>query len=67
MCLKDPEPHICVFWGAQFVTPSFAQPTPEGGKILAFLRDIRLRLLPDTVVVQPEWFTPADVAVPQAA
>ena len=30
-------------------------------------RDIHLGLLPATVVVQLEWLTPADVAVPQAA
>ena len=30
-------------------------------------RDIGLGLLPDTVVVQPEWLTPEDVAVPPAA
>ena len=67
VCLEAPEPHIRVIWGAQFATPSFAQPTPEDKKVLAFTRDIRLGLLPDTVVVQPEWLIPADVAVPQAA
>ena len=56
-----------MIWGAQFVTPSFAQPTPESMKVLAFARDIRLGLLPDTVVVQPEWITPEDVTVPQVA
>ena len=44
--LEAPEPHIRVLWGAQFVTPSFAQPTPEDGKVLAFARDTRLGLLP---------------------
>ena len=56
LCLKDPEPHIRVLWGAQFLTPSFAQSSPENGKFLAFA----------TVVVQPEWITPSDVAVPPA-
>ena len=67
MCFKDTEPHICVLWGAQFVTLSFSQPTPEDRKVLAFSRDIRLGLLPATVVVQPEWLTPADMAVSPAA
>ena len=55
VCLENPEPHIRVFWGAQFVIPSFAQPTPEDGKVLVFAKDILLVLLPATVVVQPEW------------
>ena len=45
VCLEAPESHIRVIWGAQFVTPSFAQPTLEGGKILAFARNIRLGIL----------------------
>ena len=52
--LDNPEPHIRVLWSAQFGTPSFAQPKPEDGKVLAFARDIRLGLLPATVVVNPE-------------
>ena len=52
VCLEAPEPHIHVIWGAQFVTPSFAQPTPEDGKFLAFARDIQLGLLPATMVVK---------------
>ena len=67
VCLENPEPHIRVLWVAQFVTLYFAQPTPEDGKVLSFVRDIRLGLLPDTVAVEPEWLTPADVAVPPAA
>ena len=67
VCLKVPEPHTCVLWGTQFVTLSFAHPTPEDRKVLAFARDIRIGLLPVTVVVQPEWFTPYEVAVTQAA
>ena len=67
VCLETPEPHIRVLWGAQCVTPSFAQPTSNDGKVLAFVRDIRLGLLPDMMVVHPEWLTPADVAVPPAA
>ena len=62
--LEAPERHICVLWGAQFVTSSFAQPTPEDRNILAFARDIRLGLLPETVVVNPEWLTPGEVNVP---
>ena len=62
--LESQELHIRVLWGAPFMTLSFAQPTPEEGKVLAFARDIRLGLLPAIVVVQPEWLTPADVAVP---
>ena len=67
VCLEAPEPHIRVIWGAQFVTPSIAQPKTEDGNILAFDRDIRLVLLPATVAVKPEWITPGDVNVPQAA
>ena len=55
VCLEAPESHIRVIWGAQFVTPSFAQTTPEDGKVLVFARDICLGLLPATVVVRPEW------------
>ena len=51
MCIEAPEPHIRVLWGTQFVIPYFAQPTPEYGKVLDFARDIRLGILPDTVVV----------------
>ena len=65
--LKAPETHIHMLWGTKFVTPYFAQPTPEDGKVLAFARDICLGLLPEWVVVQPEWLTPEDVAVPQVA
>ena len=67
LCLKDPKPHIRVLWGAQVLTPYFAQPAPEDGKFLAFARNIRLGLLPATVVVQPEWFTAVDMVVPPAA
>ena len=45
VCLEAPEPHIRVIWGAQFVTPSFSQPTPEDGEVLAFAREICLGLL----------------------
>ena len=64
VCIEVPEPNIRVLWGAQFVTLSFAQPTPEDRNVLSFARDIPLGLLPATVVVQPEWITPSDVAVP---
>ena len=53
VCLEAPEPHIRVLWGAQFVTQSFAQPTLEDGKVLAFSRDIGLDLLPATLVLKP--------------
>ena len=66
VCLEDPEPHIRMLWGTQFVTPYFAQPTPKDGKVLAFARYIRLGLLPSTMVVQPEWLAPEEVVVPQA-
>ena len=67
VCPEAPEPYIRVIWGAQFVTLSFAQTTQEDRKFLAFAREIRLDLLPDMVVVQPDWLTPSDVAVPPAA
>ena len=63
VCLKAPDPHIRVLWGAQSATPSFANPTPEEKKILAFARDIRLGLLLVTVVVNPECLTPGEVTV----
>ena len=66
VCLNAPELHIRVIWGTQFVTLSFAQPTPEDEKVLAFARDIRLGMLPATVVVHPEWITSGEVAAPQA-
>ena len=56
--LEAPEPHIRVLWDTQFVTLSFSQPTPEDRKVLAFVRDIYLRLPPETVVAQPEWISP---------
>ena len=56
-----------MLWGTQFMTPSFAQPTPEDREVLAFARDIRLGLLSATVVVHPECLAPEEVAVPRAA
>ena len=67
VCLEYLEPHIRMLWSAQFVTLSFAQPTPEDGKVLAFTREIRLSLLPAKVVVKPEWLTLVEVALQQAA
>ena len=66
VCLEAPDPHICILWGTQFVTLYFSQPTPEDGKVLAFARDIRLGLIPATVVVQPEWITTGKVVVLRA-
>ena len=67
VCLEAPDPDIFALWGAQFVTLSSAEPTPEYRKVLAFARDIRLGLLPATVVVHPKWINPVDVAIPPAA
>ena len=53
--------------GSSIGTPSFAQPTPQDGKVLAFERYIRLGLLLATVVVNPELLTPGEVNIPQAA
>ena len=64
VCLEAPDPHIRVLWGAHFVTPSFAQPTPEDRKFLAFARYIRLGFVPETVVVKLEWITPVEFTVP---
>ena len=66
MCLEAPDPHICVLWGAQFVTPSFSHPTPQDGKVLTFTRDIHIGFLPATVVVKSQWITLGAVTVPQA-
>ena len=65
--IEAPEPHIRILWGAQFVTPYFAQPALEDWKFLVFARDICLGILTETVVVKPEWLAPGDVNVPQAA
>ena len=35
VCLEAPETHIRMLWGTNFVTPSFYQPTPKDGKVLA--------------------------------
>ena len=48
------------------MTPSFALQTLEGRKVLAFARDIRLGLLPSTVMVKPEWISPGEVTIPRA-
>ena len=64
--LEAPDLHIRVLWGTHFMTLSFSHPTPEDGKILAFARDNRLGLIPETVVVQPEWIDPVEVAVQRA-
>ena len=56
-----------MLWGAQLMTPSFAQLTPEDWNFLDFAGCTRLGLLPATVVVKPEWLTPVEVAVPQSA
>ena len=45
------------------MTPFFAHPTPEDGKVIAFAIDIHLGLLPATVVVKPECLTPGFVNV----
>ena len=66
VCLEAPDPHIRVIWGTQFVIPSFAQPTPEDGKVLTFARYICLGLHLATVVVHSEWLVPEEVAVPRA-
>ena len=49
------------------MTPSFAQPTQENGNIFAFARDICVGFLSETVVVNPDWLTPVEVNVHQAA
>ena len=66
VCYEAPEPHIHVIWCAQFVTPSFAQSTLEDGKVLIFAGDIRLGLVPATLVVNPECLTLGEVNFPQA-
>ena len=58
VCLEAPEPHIRMLWENQFVTPSFAQNTPENRNVLNFAQDIRIGLLPATVVVHLEWLSP---------
>ena len=63
VCLEYPEPHIRMFWGTQFVNPSFVQPT---GRSSPSREDIRLGVLPATVVVQPEWLAPEEVVVLRA-
>ena len=67
VCLNAPKPHILVLWGSQVVTLSFTHPTPEDGKVPAFVRDIIFCLMPATVLVHPEWLSLGEVAVPQSA
>ena len=64
--LEALESHIRMLWGSQFVTPSFYQHTPEDGNVLAFLQDISLGLLPETVVVQMEWISSEELLVPRS-
>ena len=52
-----------MLWGTQLVTPSFSQPTVRSSPSR---EDIRLGILPEAVVVQPEWLAPEEVAVPRA-
>ena len=52
MCLANPELHIKILWGAQYVNPSFMRTTPEDGNVLIFSRDVRLGHLPTTVKVK---------------
>ena len=67
VCLEALEPYIRVIWGAQFMTPSFAQHTPEDVKVFALERDICLGLLPEIVVVKSAWLTLVEFAVSQVA
>ena len=46
------------------MTPYFAYPTLEYGKVLAFSRDIRIGLLPATVVVKQECLILGEVTFP---
>ena len=58
--------HMCAL-GRSVPDPVLCATLPRTGSSLPLRRDICLGLLPATVVVQPEWLTPEDVAVPQAA
>ena len=40
-----------MLYGTQFMNLSFSQPIPDDRKVFAFVQDIRLCLLPATVVV----------------
>ena len=62
-CINDPELHIRVIWGNQFVTPSFVRPFPEDEEVFTFLMDIRLDQLPATVVILQKWLTQSEVEV----
>ena len=46
-----PTPYIRVLWGAHYSMPSCAQPSPEYGRVLAFVRYIRLGQIPSMVAI----------------
>ena len=55
MYVKTPYLHIRVLWGVEYVMPSFMQPTPEDGKVLALTRDVSQGQPPNTVNFNPNW------------
>ena len=46
-----PTPYIRVLWGDHYSMPSCAQPSPEYGRVLAFVRYIRLGQIPSMVAI----------------
>ena len=54
-----------MLWRTHYVTPSFARPTPEDGKVPALASYIQLGQLPASVVMIPEWLEPSKVELLQ--
>lgn len=67
VCIETPEPHIRGIWGTQYVTLSFARPTPEESKVLAFTRYFCMGHLSSTFKIDPAWLDLNKREVPQEA
>ena len=61
VCIEIPAPHIRMLWVQKFVAPLFAQPTPEDGNILAFLRDIHGGQIPASIEILAHWLKTQDI------
>ena len=55
--LANPDLHIWILLGVQYVTPSFLHSTLEDRTVLTFSSEFRLRHLPATVEVNADWLT----------
>ena len=46
-CVEAPELHIRVLWGVEYVMPYLTNATPEDGKVLAFVKELLDRAVPN--------------------